>query len=835
MFESAGRTHLRICRVAFLVALALSSVTGAVFAKPGKLKDCRPCQALAEVAIGGGAALLDELTVLAEGVGGTAQVAPDGDTVLAELPLSTAKTLSRRGFAVTPAKDASGAQRLKDGEQCVNAVPVEEGVSYTGATTFLASQVWYAFTPDESGVFAISLADSAFDTTLTVFGTCDGEPLAFNDDDGFLMTSALTMPLDAGVTYFILIDGFWGDSGNYVLRVESAMAAPGESCFSAVEIALDSVNEGAIEMTAPEAWYAFTPSKSGDYVISLQESEFDTILAVYDGCGGPALGYNDDSGDMRSRLGMYLYEGTSYSIKVSGWMGETGLYRLQVTSVTPPPHDTVGKAVPIDASQPFTGSTDGATSTLAYTECSIADSRDVWHSYVPAASGYVRITLDGDGFDATLAIFDEFRGAALACNDDVNSCSMDSSLCVDLVQGVSYLIRVAGYDGMTGPYTLTLDPVVQSLPKAPCSPNPLNGARQVAPAVVLSWDNWNVMEPVNSYGAHSGGVSPVVRGIYGRDDRLDEYQIQDPRVLAAGDATVVMVERASLGEGRGGYVLAEAPSLSEHVVGLCPDEPFRDQPTAGLCSGFLVAPDLIVTAGHCQGCGDEITEMAVVFGYVMQDAETVAMEFDADDVYFCEEIVASQTGVPDWSLVRLDRPVTGHAPVRIRRTGFVPERQSLLVVGHPVGLPRKYDSGGIVRDNWMLPYFSANLDTYGGNSGSAVFNLETLAVEGILVAGNDDFVDDWDNECVRSNVCPDSGCPSWERVVRTTTFSNLVPGYTVWLGTDPDDLAQVDAGVAAPQYSASGLEPGRTYHWRIIAQNAAGQVSGPIWSFTTAP
>ncbi len=835
MFESAGRTHRTTCRAAILIALAMYSLTGEAFGKPTKLKDCRPCQSLAEVAIPGGAALLDELTILAEGVGGTVHVSADGDTVLAELPLSTAKTLARRGFSVKPAKDASDARQLKDGEQCANAVPIEAGVSYTGATTFLAPQVWYAFTPDESGVFAISLADSAFDTTLTVFDTCDGESLAFNDDDGFLMTSELTMPLEAGVTYYILIDGFWGDSGNYILRVESSMAAPGESCLSAVEIALDSVNEGVIQMTAPEAWYAFTPSKSGDYVISLKESEFDTILAVYDGCGGPALGYNDDSDDMFSRLGMYLYEGTTYSINVSGWMGETGRYRLKVTSVTPPPHDTVGKAISIDASQPFEGSTDGATSTLAYTECSIADSRDVWHSYVPAASGYVRITLDGDGFDATLAVFDEFRGVTLACNDDVNDCSVDSSLYVDLVQDTSYLIRVAGYDGMTGPYTLTLDPVVQSLPKTPGSPNPADGARQVSPAVVLSWDNWDVPEPANSYGARSSGASPVVRGIYGRDDRLDEYQIQDPRLLAAGDATVVLVERTSLGEGRKGYLLAEAPSLSEYVEGLCPDEPFRDQPTAGLCSGFLVAPDLIVTAGHCQGCGDEITEMAVVFGYAMQDAETVTMEFDIEDVYFCKEIVASQTGTPDWSLIRLDRSVTGHAPVRIRRTDFVPERQPLLVVGHPVGLPRKYDSGGIVRDNWMLSYFDANLDTFGGNSGSAVFNLETLAVEGILVAGNDDFVADWDNGCVRSNVCPDSGCPLWERVVRTTAFSNLVPSYTVWLGTDPDNLAQVDAEGAAPQYNASGLESGRTYYWRIIAQNAAGQTTGPIWSFTTAP
>ena len=39
-------------------------------------------------------------------------------------------------------------------------------------------------------------------------------------------------------------------------------------------------------------------------------------------------------------------------------------------------------------------------------------------------------------------------------------------------------------------------------------------------------------------------------------------------------------------------------------------------------------------------------------------------------------------------------------------------------------------------------YFSANLDTYGGNSGSAVFNANTGVVEGILVRGATDYVSD---------------------------------------------------------------------------------------------
>jgi hypothetical protein len=65
----------------------------------------------------------------------------------------------------------------------------------------------------------------------------------------------------------------------------------------------------------------------------------------------------------------------------------------------------------------------------------------------------------------------------------------------------------------------------------------------------------------------------------------------------------------------------------------------------------------------------------------------------------------------------------------------------------------------------------ANLNTYGGNSGSAVINSETFEVEGILVRGETDFA--WQGDCNVSLVCPTSGCRG-EDCTRTTEFANLI-------------------------------------------------------------
>ena len=69
--------------------------------------------------------------------------------------------------------------------------------------------------------------------------------------------------------------------------------------------------------------------------------------------------------------------------------------------------------------------------------------------------------------------------------------------------------------------------------------------------------------------------------------------------------------------------------------------------------------------------------------------------------------------------------------------------------------------------------FEANLDTYGDNSGSAVFNRTTREVEGILVRGNNDYVADTTNSCWRSNTVADNTANTDGEDVTRTTIPNF--------------------------------------------------------------
>ena len=266
--------------------------------------------------------------------------------------------------------------------------------------------------------------------------------------------------------------------------------------------------------------------------------------------------------------------------------------------------------------------------------------------------------------------------------------------------------------------------------------------------------------------------------IYGDDDRIDAHESYDPVMNAVADATAVLVDESKVEPAQGHRQMKLVDETFGEEKNLCDGEPFRDQPAPGFCTGFLVGPDTLATAGHCLDDVDECEETRFVFDFRYESAEDDPAIVHESDVYTCDDLLARHhdSEGADWAVVRLDRTVRGRTAVEYRQTGKVEEGAMVALVGHPSGLPQKISGGGRVFDSTAETHFDSNLDTYGGNSGSPVVNFATGLVEGIHVRGTTDFVET-EAGCSVSRVCGevgDEGC-SGNSATRATEFSPYVP------------------------------------------------------------
>lgn len=101
----------------------------------------------------------------------------------------------------------------------------------------------------------------------------------------------------------------------------------------------------------------------------------------------------------------------------------------------------------------------GATTSAPAWPCGTGQN-DVWFSYLaPAAGTLVASTCTGTNYDSTLEIFDAAGGCgalvSLGCNDD--TCGTQSTVTVTVAQGALYYIRVGGWNGSVGTFSLDIN------------------------------------------------------------------------------------------------------------------------------------------------------------------------------------------------------------------------------------------------------------------------------------------------------------------------------------------------------------------------------------------
>jgi hypothetical protein len=314
-----------------------------------------------------------------------------------------------------------------------------------------------------------------------------------------------------GTTHLIRVAGFDGANGAYTLNIagDGGTGPVNDLCANASSVGAGSFSgtttgaddDGSNSCTfqgfpsTNSVWYSHTPVSSGPLTIDTVGSAFDTVLSVHSACPGTAaneVACNDDIGsNLQSSVTFSAVGGTTYLIRVAGFNGANGPYSLKISGA-PSRFDLnldgladaadvvtlvnfinggggggTGNDLCTDAAVVgpgiFTGSTAGADDdgSNSCTFMGFPSTNSVWYSYTPASSASVMIDTVGSLFDTVLSVHSACPGTAaneVACNDDIDGPggNLLSSVTFSAVGGTTHLIRVAGFNGANGPYTLNI-------------------------------------------------------------------------------------------------------------------------------------------------------------------------------------------------------------------------------------------------------------------------------------------------------------------------------------------------------------------------------------------
>jgi hypothetical protein len=204
------------------------------------------------------------------------------------------------------------------------------------------------FTSTVAGDYTFDTIGSSFNTELSLFGSCDQmSEIACNDNIGMgNPQSQLTQTLAAGQTVLVVIDGFNGASGDYVLNI--APPPLDLTCSEGVGVVPssmgtnvagdDDLTESCIDPGSVESVIEYTATVAGVHTFDLIGSDYDTALAAFFDCGGLEIDCNDDFGGNPdcggfpcSQLSLDLSAGQTVLLAVAGYAGATGNWTLNIT------------------------------------------------------------------------------------------------------------------------------------------------------------------------------------------------------------------------------------------------------------------------------------------------------------------------------------------------------------------------------------------------------------------------------------------------------------------------------------------------------------------------
>lgn len=285
---------------------------------------------------------------------------------------------------------------------------------------------------------------------------------------------------------------------------------------------------------------------------------------------------------------------------------------------------------------------------------------------------------------------------------------------------------------------------------------------------------------------------------------------------------------------------------------ICPSSLFygEDSVIAGR-TGFLIAPNIIMTAPHVSGSSFNPQQFVVIFRHSQQTAGGAGCtnftwsSIPRADVYFPNSSTAvvntlDASGRYDYAAFTLDRSVINRAPVKIRRSGTPRLGDVLISAGYPERTSERVDSAVIydgIGSTTGLPvfvtypgnYLLANLNSFAGDSGSPVYNSSDDVVEAAVAYGlGATFTQDLGATC--SHAISTGYTSDTNGTI--TDIASQIPRYEV-LVTPLNYVVHVSALGAATD------QPLKTYSITPVVGGSSvvtlSPIQGPTGSVTTTP
>ncbi len=340
-------------------------------------------------------------------------------------------------FAAALANDEPcGAVVLTSGgaESCGNTTCATDGFEDSTFCSAPNNTVWFKFTPAVTQGYIVTLKAqfAAWLDVSTAVGTCPAiaELLPFNvcntnvDDVNLVILDSVTFcqgTMTAGTDYFIRIDGYGGDFGDYCISIQPAAPAP--SCVTNILPA-----NGATGVQGPVtlSWNAAAGADSYGVILGTSNppaAAGDTITVV-NGTSVSVSGLSPNT--------QYFWYIVPFNCDLATGCNAPG-FVTSFTTAMPPANDACLGAVNLPVANSFCGSP--ALGTLVFADTTLGLPRaacqagalpfDVWYRATVPASGNLTVQTSTVNEDVTDLVLEAYTGTCgalnfLDCNDDGN-------------------------------------------------------------------------------------------------------------------------------------------------------------------------------------------------------------------------------------------------------------------------------------------------------------------------------------------------------------------------------------------------------------------------------